>query len=105
MSYDTNRLATLSDHVRGPRRAELFVAIDAELAHAYKKHGAPAWGRHEFYAILKEEVDELWGAIRVDAPQEEVLKELTQVAAMCFRYLETGDRYRGPHPDIPIRGK
>lgn len=80
-------------------RSELFERISAELDHAYAKHGKDAWGRHEFYGVLKEEVDELWDAIKSDAPMSDVLDELTQVAAMCFRYYETGDRYRGPHPE------
>lgn len=77
------------------RRGALFVGkIAAELDRAYAKHGREPWGRHEFYAILLEEVDELWDAIKGDRPQEEVEAELTEVAAMCFRYFETGDRYR-----------
>ena len=75
--------------VRVIRRLELKNLIDAELQHAYEKHGVLPWGRHEFYAILKEEVDELWEAIKKDRPTEEVEKELVQVAAMCFRYYET----------------
>lgn len=74
-------------------RADLFTRIGNELDRAYAKHGAAQWGRHEFYAVLKEEVDELWDAIKDDEPQERVLAELVQVAAMCFRYYETGDRY------------
>ena len=77
------------------RREELFAGIEARLDHAYRKHGAEPWGRHEFYAILKEEVDELWDSIKRDEPQENVMAELIDVAAMCFRYAETGDRYRG----------
>ncbi len=69
-------------------------AITCELDRAYGKHGREQWGRHEFYAILKEEVDELWDAIKTDAPQNELEKEAIQIAAMVFRYLETGDRYR-----------
>jgi hypothetical protein len=80
-------------------RPRFYAAIEAELARAYAKHGAPTWGRHEFYAILKEEVDELWDAIKDDRPQGDVFHELVQVAAMCFRYYETGDRYRGPMAD------
>lgn len=72
--------------------------IAAELDHAYAKHGADPWGRHEFYGILKEEFQELERAIFTDESQERVMAELTQVAAMCFRYFETPDRYRGPHP-------
>lgn len=78
-------------------RAELVRRIAAELDHAYAKHGREPWGRHEFYAILKEEVDELWESIKGDAPSDDVLNELIQVAAMCFRYWETDDRYRGHH--------
>jgi len=84
-------------------RTQLIGAVAVELDHAYTKHGREPWGRHEFYAILKEEVDELWDDIKADAPTDQVLKELVQVAAMCFRYAETGDRYRGEHPAIPRR--
>lgn len=80
------------------RRYELHAAVDRELERAYGKHGAEQWGRHEFYGILAEEVEELWEAIRTDAPQSRVEEELTQVVAMCFRYYETRDRYREPCP-------
>jgi hypothetical protein len=75
---------------------EATTAVDSELGNAFAKHGREQWGRHEFYAILREEIDEVWDAIKADAPQENVLKEVSQVAAVCFRYLETGDRYREP---------
>jgi hypothetical protein len=78
------------------RRREIIEAISAELNCAYFKHGCDQWGRHEFYAILKEEVDELWDAIKADEPQDRVVAEAIQVAAMCFRYIETRDRYREP---------
>ena len=78
-------------------REQLIELIATELDNAYAKHGREPWGRHEFYAILQEEVDELWDDIKADSPQELVIRELIQVAAMCFRYYETGDRYRGPH--------
>lgn len=78
-------------------RAALDRLVAAELDRAYAKHGAEPWGRHEFYGILLEEVEELWDAIKSDEPQERVLAELVQVVAMGYRYYETGDRYRGPH--------
>ena len=77
-------------------RIELLGRIAKELDRAYAKHGDAQWGRHEFYAILKEEVDELWDAIKTDAPQPKVIEEAISVAAMVFRYYETGDRYREP---------
>jgi NTP pyrophosphatase (non-canonical NTP hydrolase) len=82
---------------------EWMQAVRGELDHAYAKHGREPWGRHEFYAVLLEEVEELWEAIKSDAPQQDVLAELRQVIAMCVRYVETGDRYRGAHPPIPMR--
>lgn len=78
-------------------------AVRDEVDYAVGKHGNDSWGRHEFYGVLKEEVDELWDAIKCDAPQWEVLAEALQVAAVCLRYAETGDRYRGPHPELPRR--
>jgi NTP pyrophosphatase (non-canonical NTP hydrolase) len=82
------------------KRFDLFMRVSTELDRAYAKHGAEPWGRHEFYAILKEEVDELWDDIKSDAPQKNVEAELTQIAAMCFRYYETGDRYRPESSDV-----
>lgn len=78
------------------RREELTTRVATELDRAYAKHGREQWGRHEWYAILLEEVEEAWDAIKRDLPQHEVEKELVQVAAMCFRYYETQDRYREP---------
>ena len=40
-------------------RSRIESLIASELDRAYAKHGNALWGRHEFYAILKEEVDEL----------------------------------------------
>lgn len=79
-------------------RDVVYSMIQAELDRVYTKHGREQWGRHEFYAILLEEVEELWEAIKRDEPQERVHHELVQVAAMCFRYYETGDRYRSSEP-------
>ncbi len=74
-------------------RLQTTARICSELDRAYEKHGSQQWSRHEFYAILKEEVDEMWDAIKEDASQEDVQAEAIQIAAMVFRYLETGDKY------------
>lgn len=70
-------------------RKEFTRLVTIELERAYVKHGQTPWGRHEFYAILLEEVDELWNAIKADAPQDHLLSEIIQIAAMCYRYIET----------------
>lgn len=71
----------------------LELEVFKELARAYEKHGQDPWGRHEFYAILKEEVEELWDIIKSDGPTDTLVREMAQVAAMVFRYAETGNRY------------
>lgn len=75
-------------------RQDFLDRMTIEIDHAYAKHGKGLWGRHEFYGILKEEVDELWDEIKHDKSSETFEKELVQVAAMCLRYAETGNRYR-----------
>lgn len=69
--------------------------IERELEQAYQKHGSAPWGRHEWWAITQEELEEAWDAIKADAPSGELRAEIVQVAAMCIRYLEGPDRYRG----------
>ena len=77
-----------------PERQGLCDRIGAELDRAYAKHGRQQWGRHEFYGIIMEEVEEMFDDIKADAPTAQLEKEIIQVAAMCFRFLETGDKYR-----------
>ncbi len=40
---------------------------------------------HEGYAVLKEEMDELWDAIKQNQSKKEIKKEAIQVAAMAIR--------------------
>ena len=42
---------------------------------------------HEGFAILKEEVDELWDEIKNDSPRIMLRDEVKQVAAMALRFL------------------
>jgi NTP pyrophosphatase (non-canonical NTP hydrolase) len=75
---------------RGSHVTELVLD---ELHHAYTKHGDEPWSRHEFYAILLEEVDELWDAIKRDEPLANVKAEAIQVAAVVVRFLDTDERH------------
>jgi len=43
--------------------------------------------KHEGYAILLEEAEELWDAIKQDLPAEDRVKEAIQVGAMVLAYL------------------
>ena len=73
-------------------RKDFMRKIANELDYAYAKHGKEQWSRHWFYAILKEEVDETWDCIKKDELPDVLEAEIIQVAAMCLRFLETGDR-------------
>lgn len=42
---------------------------------------------HEGYAVLLEEVDELWEEVKANAPKERLREECIQVAAMALRFL------------------
>ena len=59
-----------------------------ELSSARAKF-APFNSAHEGYAVLKEEVDELWEEIkRKNNSKEAMRKEAIQVAAMAFRFIQ-----------------
>jgi len=78
----------------GINRLDIIESILSELDRAYAKHGNDKWGRHEFWGIFQEEVNEVIDAIQRDLPHEDLMKEIFQVACVCIRYAETGDRYR-----------
>lgn len=62
-------------------------AIDAEYTRALNKFGAFN-SPHEGYAVILEELDELWDEIkRKRMNKEAVRKEAVQVAAMALRFL------------------
>lgn len=66
---------------------KLLAEVEAELAEARLKH-APLNSLHEAYAVLLEEVDELWDECRKrrsERNKENIRKELIQIAAMALR--------------------
>ena len=69
---------------------ETMNAIAASYAKARTKH-APMRGPHEGYAILLEEVDELWDEVKRWQPGEydlvDMRKEALHVAAMALAFL------------------
>lgn len=60
-------------------------AIRKELERASHSYG-PFNSPHEGYAVIKEEVDEMWDDIKTNNFAESK-KEAIQVAAMCVRYI------------------
>lgn len=67
---------------------ELFDAIDQELVVAMENY--PDFNTaHEGYAVLLEEVDELWDLVKVKQKHhdhEHMQKEAIQIAAMAIRF-------------------
>jgi hypothetical protein len=57
-----------------------------EYQKATRKFGS-FHGRHEGYAVILEELDELWDEVKADAGNGPVSAEAVQVAAMGLRFL------------------
>jgi len=88
---ELRELVAKLDAPQGPvgRGANILdIEIRAALARARQKHPRPFTCRHHAFAVLLEEVDELWDAIKKDMPVAQVRTELTHVAAMALRALE-----------------
>ena len=75
------------------RRSDIVELIYEEVTRSYTIHGSPRWSRHEAIAIIREEFEESWEAVKGDAPYNVLLKELIQTAAMCVRFIETEPRF------------
>ena len=66
---------------------ELFEELLAEINRAVSKNG-PMKSRHEGYAVMLEEFDELWDEIKLKNPNPENLREeAIQIAAMAVRFI------------------
>lgn len=69
---------------------EVFNAINTELKNA--RANWPGFNSaHEGFAILKEEVDELWDHVKTNQKRRDLVKmkaEAIQVAAMAIRFAE-----------------
>lgn len=63
--------------------------IQNEFARATKKHGAFN-SAHEGFAVLKEEVDELWDEVKKNGSVRDYAKlraEAVQIGAMAMRFI------------------
>jgi hypothetical protein len=67
---------------------ELLFAIHDEAARGRALNG-PHHSAHEGFAILSEEVDELWDEVKTHRQNPDAMaQEALQVAAMAFRFLQ-----------------
>ncbi len=60
--------------------------VRQEIARAIRLHPRQFNSRHEGWAVIHEELDELWDAVRADDTPN-ARKEAVQVAAMAIRFL------------------
>jgi len=68
--------------------SQAFDAVEKELKRARTKHPIGFHSAHEGYAVLLEEVDELWTEIKEQHPSPACLREeAIHVAAMALRFL------------------
>lgn len=67
-------------------KEDASILVRNELITASEKFG-PFSSAHEGYAVIKEELDELWDKIKNNESPEELAKEAKQVAAMGIRFL------------------
>jgi hypothetical protein len=85
MSVDTTSTPNLCTPDRVAALDAAMASVRAEVLRAIAKF-PPFNSGHEGYAVLKEEVDELWDDVKRDYP-EGALQEAVQVAAMGVRFL------------------
>ena len=66
---------------------QILAQVRAEVLRAVKKH-RPIAGPHEGYAVILEELDELWDEVKPDRGKSDSARtEALQVAAMGVRYI------------------
>lgn len=78
--------------------------VELELA-AARRHYPPMRSAHEGWAILREEVDELWEEVkRKDSVRDKAVMraEAVQVAAMALRFIEDICNEEGEERVFPV---
>lgn len=76
---------------------DLAEEIDNEVDRA-RMHGEQFSSLHEAYAVILEELDEIWDITRQkkrDRKAREIRKELIQIAAMAIKAIKSIDNFVG----------
>ena len=74
-------------YLGNPHDSPLWEELSDELSRACAKFG-PMAGPHEGWAVIREEVDELWDDVKANRGRgPEARKEALQIAAMALRYI------------------
>lgn len=68
--------------------ATQFLALVADEYIAARRKHAAMHSPHEGYAVIAEELDELWDLVRADHAKGKMARdEAIQIAAMCLSYV------------------
>lgn len=76
---------------------EIYDQIETELDRSYR-HGLKFASLHEAYAVILEELEEVWEITRQkrkDRDPEKLRKELIQVATMAVKAIRSMDNFTG----------
>lgn len=74
----------MTETIEMGRLDDILAKVKGEYIRAFEKHGG-ILSTHEGYAVLQEEVDELWEDIKANKTDSS-LEEAIQVAAMAVKY-------------------
>lgn len=83
---------------------ETLMEVDDEVRRARAKHPRPYGSSHEGYAVLLEEVDELWDEVKNRTDERSyaaMRKEAVQIAAVAIRFIEEVCDPRMPGKQTP----
>ena len=89
-SFDDQRNKKLSDYDYGEKLAASLTEIEVEVLRAKQLFPTDFHNQHEAYAVILEEVDELWEEIKRNHKKydlEAQRKEAKQAAAMLVRLM------------------
>lgn len=69
------------------RSARAMEEVHEELIFATEKFPRPHSSAHEGYAVILEELDELWDEVKHDGRPEAMREEAKQVASSAIRFM------------------
>jgi hypothetical protein len=87
--FEPEYCASVASGDEDDKIAEVMTAVENELRSAVKAHG-PMKSMHEGYAVILEEMDELWEHVRLKEKlrkKKDMREEAIQIAAMAVRFV------------------